>query len=65
MIHPIILHVFNGLALSLWMLLLFYFSDSYLVITIAMGKESMYELGGELGDKLNQYCNVRSDVTKR
>ena len=54
MIHPIILHVFNGLALSLWMLLLFYYSDSYLVITIAMGKESMYELGGEVGDKLNQ-----------
>ncbi|KAL5268931.1 hypothetical protein ACHWQZ_G002685 [Mnemiopsis leidyi] len=35
-IHPVILHVANGLALSGWMILLYFFTNNYIVITVAM-----------------------------
>ncbi|XP_063683726.1 uncharacterized protein LOC134818210 isoform X2 [Bolinopsis microptera] len=35
-VHPVILHVINGVALSGWMILLYFFTDNYIVITVSM-----------------------------
>ena len=36
-IHPIILHVVNGVALCGWMILLYFFTNNYVIITVSMG----------------------------